>query len=190
MPALPFKLNQAGRHHLPGQKHKVTNWPAYDASLRQRGSLTVWFTDEAIQAWGGRTPHDPGRTALVLAPGDPDSPHPPGRVPLGAAPNRGPDRLHHPPARPRSCRAGSHNPEPPGSDAGGAPATVGQHRGWVRCRARAFARGQHRAEAVWARRVAAGETWHQDATVLEETSHRHGCRHWPDRRLEVDRPRR
>src|SRR5215207_10013127 len=48
---LPFKLNQAGRHHIPRQKHKVTNWPAYDASLRQRGSLTVWFSDEAIQAW-------------------------------------------------------------------------------------------------------------------------------------------
>jgi hypothetical protein len=48
---LPFKLNQAGRHHIPRQTHKVTNWPAYDASLRQRGSLTVWFTDEAIQAW-------------------------------------------------------------------------------------------------------------------------------------------
>ena len=48
---LPFKLNQAGRHHIPRQKHKVTNWPAYDASLRQRGSLTVWFTDEAIAAW-------------------------------------------------------------------------------------------------------------------------------------------
>ena len=23
----------------------------YDASLRQRGSLTVWFTDEAVEAW-------------------------------------------------------------------------------------------------------------------------------------------
>ncbi len=32
-------------------RHKVTNWPAYDASLRQRGSLTVWFTDEAVAAW-------------------------------------------------------------------------------------------------------------------------------------------
>src|SRR3954463_978648 len=48
---LPFKLNQAGRHHIPRQKRKVTNWPAYDASLRQRGSLTVWVTDEAIRAW-------------------------------------------------------------------------------------------------------------------------------------------
>src|SRR5919202_2456451 len=51
MPTLPFKLNQSGRHHIPRQQHKVTNWPAYDASLRQRGSLTVWFTEEAIQAW-------------------------------------------------------------------------------------------------------------------------------------------
>jgi Transposase DDE domain len=48
---LPFKLNQAGRHHIPRHKHKVTNWPAYDASLCQRGSLTIWFTDEAIAAW-------------------------------------------------------------------------------------------------------------------------------------------
>src|SRR5918995_2060914 len=52
MLSLPFKLNQAGRHHIPRQKHKVTNWPAYDASLRQRGILTVWFTAEAVRAWG------------------------------------------------------------------------------------------------------------------------------------------
>src|SRR5215211_779795 len=51
MSTLPFKLNNAGRHHIPRQKRKVTNWPAYDASLRQRGSLTVWFTEEAITAW-------------------------------------------------------------------------------------------------------------------------------------------
>src|SRR3954468_5646881 len=51
MLCVPFKLNQAGRRHIPRQKHKVTNWPAYDASLRQRGSLTVWFTDEAIAAY-------------------------------------------------------------------------------------------------------------------------------------------
>ncbi len=51
MPPVPFKLNQDRRHHIPEQKHKVTNWREYDASLRQRGSLTVWFTDEAIEAW-------------------------------------------------------------------------------------------------------------------------------------------
>src|SRR3954467_11478673 len=41
MPIVPFKLNQDCRHHIPRQQRKVTNWPAYDASLRQRGSLTV-----------------------------------------------------------------------------------------------------------------------------------------------------
>src|SRR5215203_5159844 len=51
IPIVPFKLNQDRRHRIPRQQRKVTNWPAYDASLRQRGSLTVWFTDEAITAW-------------------------------------------------------------------------------------------------------------------------------------------
>ncbi len=73
---MPFKLNADRRHHIPKQKHKVTNWPAYDASLRQRGSLTVWFTEEAIAAWtaeprttwGGQRSYSPLAilTALTL----------------------------------------------------------------------------------------------------------------------------
>ena len=56
---LPFKLSQHRRHHIPRQTRKVMNslgallriWRAYDASLRQRGSLTVPFTDGAIEGW-------------------------------------------------------------------------------------------------------------------------------------------
>src|SRR5436305_13457312 len=51
MPAVPFKANAARRHRIPRQRHRVTNWADYDAALRQRGSLTVWFTDEAVAAW-------------------------------------------------------------------------------------------------------------------------------------------
>jgi hypothetical protein len=51
MPAVPFKINASRRHHIPEQRHRVTNWAEYDAALRQRGSLTVWFTDAAIAAW-------------------------------------------------------------------------------------------------------------------------------------------
>src|SRR4051812_4138216 len=51
MPAVPFKANAKARHHIPKQKRRLTNWPAYEASLCQRGSLTVWVTDEAIAAW-------------------------------------------------------------------------------------------------------------------------------------------
>ena len=48
---MPFKTNQDRRHHIPKQRHRVTNWAAYDIALRQRGSLTVWFTEAAIAAW-------------------------------------------------------------------------------------------------------------------------------------------
>ena len=51
MSPVPFKANAARRHRIPKQRHRVTNWAEYDASLRQRGSLTVWFTEEAITAW-------------------------------------------------------------------------------------------------------------------------------------------
>ena len=54
----------------------MTNWAKYDAALRQRGSLTVWFTEEAIAAWRaeprttrGGQPHYSAlaiRTALTL----------------------------------------------------------------------------------------------------------------------------
>ena len=44
-----------GQRRLPSSHPQaaapVTNWRAYDVSLRQRGSLTVWFTEEAIAAW-------------------------------------------------------------------------------------------------------------------------------------------
>ena len=55
-----FKLNQDRRHHVPRQKHRVTNSAAYDAALRQRGSLTVWFTDEAIAGWRAAPRATPG----------------------------------------------------------------------------------------------------------------------------------
>ena len=48
---MPFKANAARRHHIPKQKRKVTNWADYNASLRRRGSLTLWFSEEAIAGW-------------------------------------------------------------------------------------------------------------------------------------------
>ena len=55
---LPFKANAACRHHILEQRHRMTNSGAYDAALRQRGSLTVWFTDTATAAWKA----EPGTT--------------------------------------------------------------------------------------------------------------------------------
>jgi hypothetical protein len=43
-----FKRSQA--KHVK-QTHKITNWAAYDQALVNRGSLTFWFTNEAISKW-------------------------------------------------------------------------------------------------------------------------------------------
>lgn len=43
-----FKRSQA---KYVKQRHTITNWPAYDRALINRGSLTFWFTDEAIGKW-------------------------------------------------------------------------------------------------------------------------------------------
>jgi hypothetical protein len=51
MPAMPFKANAKCRHHIPKRRRRLTNWPAYEAGLRQRGDLTVWFSEKAIVAW-------------------------------------------------------------------------------------------------------------------------------------------
>jgi hypothetical protein len=48
---MPFKSNADGRHYIPKQRHRVTNWTEYDAGLRGRGSLTIWFTSETVEAW-------------------------------------------------------------------------------------------------------------------------------------------
>ena len=70
---MPFKANAAGRHHIPRQLYRVTNWPEDDAALRQRGCLTVWFTEEAIAAWRAepRTTRggQPHHSALAIATG-------------------------------------------------------------------------------------------------------------------------
>ena len=48
---MPYKFNESRRHKIPRARYRVTNWPEYDASLVQRGSITVWFTEEAVAAW-------------------------------------------------------------------------------------------------------------------------------------------
>src|SRR3954469_14311106 len=154
-PAVPFKANAARRHRIPKQRHRVTNWAAYEAGLRQRGSLTVHGRGGGRGLAGGAA-HDPGRAALVLGPGDPDRADAAGRVPPGPAPDRGADRLHHPPARPRAGRARPHHAEPSGRNVGGAASTGGS-------RAAAPSRGQHGAQAVWRGRVAGREARHEEA---------------------------
>ncbi|UEM24303.1 IS5 family transposase (plasmid) [Skermanella mucosa] len=73
---MPHKYNAARRHRIPKTRYKVKNWRDYEAGLRQRGSLTIWFTAEAIEAWRAAPRTTPGgqarysdlaiETALIL----------------------------------------------------------------------------------------------------------------------------
>ena len=60
---MPHKYNADRRHHIPRARYKVTNWKAYEAGLRQRGSLTVWFSEEAVAAWRAAPRTTPGGQA-------------------------------------------------------------------------------------------------------------------------------
>ena len=42
------------------QRYRVRNWPEYEAGLRKRGDLTLWFSEEAIAAWRAPTGEKPG----------------------------------------------------------------------------------------------------------------------------------
>ena len=48
---MPYKHNESRRHKIEKARYKVTNWPEYNNALRQRGDITIWFTEEALAAW-------------------------------------------------------------------------------------------------------------------------------------------
>src|SRR6187431_46861 len=60
---MPHKYNADRRHRISRTRYTVTNWKAYEAGLRQRGSLTIWFSEEAIAAWRAPPRTTPGGQA-------------------------------------------------------------------------------------------------------------------------------
>ncbi len=44
--------------------YRVRNWPAYDAGLKQRGSLTVWFPADLTRVWYYQGPKQRGPNTL------------------------------------------------------------------------------------------------------------------------------
>ncbi|KPU83857.1 transposase, partial [Marinosulfonomonas sp. PRT-SC04] len=48
---MPHKFNADHRDKIPKKKYRVTNWTAYNEGLRQRGDLTVWISEDALDLW-------------------------------------------------------------------------------------------------------------------------------------------
>ena len=51
---MPNKIQDPYRHKFARAKYKISNSREYDQSLKNRGSLTVWFSEEAIAKWNNR----------------------------------------------------------------------------------------------------------------------------------------
>ena len=54
-----FKFHDERRHHISKVKYRVRSWPAYNAGLCQRGSITIWLSPDKIDSW--RAPKREGR---------------------------------------------------------------------------------------------------------------------------------
>ena len=48
---MPNKLRDPCRHKFSKAKYKTTNSKEYDQALKNRGSLTIWFSDDAVSTW-------------------------------------------------------------------------------------------------------------------------------------------
>jgi hypothetical protein len=103
-PLMPFKLHSKGRRHIPRQRHRVTNWREYDVCLRNRGSLTIWFTPDAI-ALEGPTSNNAGRSASLFEPCHRNRADFANGVSIGASPERRVDWLDHANAGDRPARS-------------------------------------------------------------------------------------
>jgi len=58
---MPHKHNADRRRPIPKMSFKVRNWPAYEAGLRRRGSLTLWIADAALGDWQSTGPSGQAR---------------------------------------------------------------------------------------------------------------------------------
>jgi len=54
---MPFKKTAANRHKFKKTRYRVNNWREYDKALKNRGSITFWFSKEAIEAWTPEIEH-------------------------------------------------------------------------------------------------------------------------------------
>lgn len=61
---MPHKFNADRRDKISKQKHRVTNWAEYNESLRRRGDLTVWISEEALALWSAPRRTTPGGQAV------------------------------------------------------------------------------------------------------------------------------
>jgi hypothetical protein len=46
-----MKYPKRSQYKYAKSRYRVRNWPEYEAGLRRRGDLTIWFSEDAIKSW-------------------------------------------------------------------------------------------------------------------------------------------
>ncbi len=46
-----MKYPKRSQYKYTKSQYRVRNWPEYEAGLKKRGDLTVWFSDDALEGW-------------------------------------------------------------------------------------------------------------------------------------------
>ena len=67
---MQHKINADRRDKIPKQKQRVSNWSEYNEGLRQRGDLTVWISDDALDLWAAPRRTTPGGGSVANFFGD------------------------------------------------------------------------------------------------------------------------
>ena len=55
-----MKYPKRSQYKYAKSPYRIHNWPKYEAGLRRRGDLTIWFSDDAIKSWRAPTGGQPG----------------------------------------------------------------------------------------------------------------------------------
>ena len=46
-----MKYPKRSQYKYAKSRYRIRNWPEYEASLRRRGDLTIWLSEDAIKSW-------------------------------------------------------------------------------------------------------------------------------------------
>ena len=104
-----MKYPKRSQYKYTKSRYRISNWPEYEAGLRSRGDLTVWLSDEALDAWRETPSGKPRRPAYLCRHrhrGRADDPY---GLPSSASPDRGLPTLPGRDARGRSPDPRSHH---------------------------------------------------------------------------------
>jgi len=48
---MPYTFKDPVRHKFTNNYYNVRDWEKYDEGFKNRGSLTIWFSEDSVAAW-------------------------------------------------------------------------------------------------------------------------------------------